>query len=298
MREQFIIKNTLSAGFDSIPPTALVMFAVVAIQLGAAISVSLFPLLGVDGTVAVRIILSACLLLMFSGASIKALLKTAKAHWPILVVFGFCIVAMNLFFYEAINRIPLGAAVAIEFIGPLGVAAFNAKRTAHLLWVALAALGVLLLSPLSGAALDTLGIIYALMAGAGWAMFILLATKVGGRISGNDGLAIGMTIAAVIMLPMGLPTVPTLLSSPWVLLASAGVALLSTTIPFTCEFQALKRLPARAYGILVSMEPAVAALVGAILLAERIGLQGLIAVGCVVAAAIGITLSDNKSDQA
>lgn len=271
------------------------MFAVVAIQLGAAISVSLFPLLGVDGTVAVRIILSALLLLIFSGTSVKVHLQTLIHHWPILIGFGVCIVAMNLFFYEAIDRIPLGAAVAIEFIGPLGVAAFNSRHAAHLLWVALAAFGVMLLSPLSGAALDPWGIIYALMAGTGWAIFILLATRVSDRISGNDGLALGMMIAAIFMLPVGLPVVPTLLSTPWVLLASAGVALLSTTIPFTCEFHALKTLPPRAYGILVSMEPVVAALVGAILLSERIGLQGLVAVCCVVIAAIGITLSDHQT---
>lgn len=203
--------------------------------------------------------------------------------------------AMNLFFYMAIDRIPLGAAVAFEFIGPLSVAAFTSKRLAHLFWAALAALGIILLSPLTGTNLDPVGIFFALAAGTGWAIFIILSRKVSDRISGNDGLLIGMSLAALVLFPLAVPAIPALFSSPWLLLAAFGVALLSTTLPFAFEFEALKTMPARNYGILVSLEPACAAAVGAAILGERLGVQGTIAIACVVAAAVGISLSDKES---
>ena len=279
----------------TVPPSSLVICAVVAIQFGAAISVNLFPVLGVEGTVAVRIILAALIMLVFTSNGLKHLGHTFVTHWMVLIGFGLCIVGMNLFFYKALDRIPLGAAVAIEFIGPLGVAALNSKRFSHLIWVGLAAVGIFLLSPLSGVDLNTAGIIYALLAGCGWALFIILAGRIGDQADGNDGLVIGMLIAAIFMVPMAVPVMNKLVANPIVLLASVGVAVLSTAIPFTFEFEALKRMPARAYGILVSMEPAVAALVGAVLLGDRIGLQGIIAVCCFVVAAIGITATDNKT---
>jgi inner membrane transporter RhtA len=204
---------------------------------------------------------------------------------------------MNLFFYLSIARIPLGAAVAIEFAGPLGVAAFTSKRLLHFLWVGLAALGIILLSPFAGINLDTLGIIFALMAGAGWAAFTVFARRVGDKVSGNDGLTMGMIVAAIVMIPLAAPVTSDLFSESWILLVAFGVALLSTTLPFTLEFSALKRIPPRNYGVLVSAEPAVAALVGAVLLGERIGPQGMIAVACVVITAIGITITDQRSSK-
>lgn len=153
---------------------------------------------------------------------------------------------MNFFFYQAIARIPLGAAVAFEFIGPLSVAVLASRRLIHFAWVTLAALGIVLLSPFTGAELDSLGIMFALLAGTAWAFFIILARRAGDRVSGNDGLAIGMIIAAISMIPFAVPVVPV-----------------------------------------------VAALVGALLLGERLGVQGMIAVACVVVAAIGITVTDD-----
>ncbi|NKB61381.1 MAG: EamA family transporter [Gammaproteobacteria bacterium] len=276
------------------PPTGLVLIAVTSIQLGAGIATHLFPVLGAEGTVAIRIIFSSLLLGLAARGRVGTFVGTLKRNWGLLIGFGLCIAAMNLFFYQSIARIPLGAAVAFEFIGPLGVAAFSSKRLSHFAWIALAALGIVLLSPLSGTDLDTLGIVFALLAGGGWALFILLAARVGERVSGNDGLVIGMAVAAVTMVPFAVPVMTDLVSNPLILIASFGVALLSTTIPFTLEFEALKRIPSRTYGILVSTEPAVAAVVGALLLGERIGIQGMVAVACVVIAAIGISVSDQK----
>lgn len=281
--------------FDRIPAPVLVLFAIVAIQLGAAIAINLFPLLGPQGTVALRIIFSAALLCLVAGNRVRSFTQLFASHWRILCAFGLCIATMNIFFYLSIARIPLGAAVAFEFIGPLGVAVVTSKRISHIGWVALAALGIVLLSPVGGTGLDIAGVIFALLAGAGWATFIILAGRVSTRISGNDGLAIGMTIAALVMIPFAVPLVDDLAANPLILIAAFGVALLSTTIPFTLEFEALKRLTTPTYGVLVSVEPAAATLVGALLLGERLGIQGMIAVGCIVIAAIGITVSDARN---
>jgi len=284
-----------AAIFNAIPPPGLVLLSIVSIQLGAALAKHLFPILGANGTVAVRIIFSALLLGLAGRTRVRTFGQTFVRNWGLLLVFGLSVSAMNLVFYQAIARIPLGAAVAIEFVGPLGVAALTSRRMCHFAWVALAALGIVLLSPLSGVDLDALGVIFALLAGAAWALFIILAGRLGNRIPGNDGLAIGMAIAAMTMIPFAAPVVTELVSNPLILLAGLGVALLSTTIPFILEFEALKRISARTYGVLVSLEPVVATLVGAWLLGERIGIQGMIAVACVVVAAIGITVSDGRS---
>ena len=195
---------------STIPPPALVLLSIVAIQVGAALATHLFPLLGASGTVAVRIIFSAILLSLATRTRVRTFGQTFKRNWGVLLVFGLCVAAMNFFFYQAIDRIPLGTAVALEFVGPLGVAALTSRRMTHFAWIALAALGIVLLSPLSGSSLDTIGGIFALMAGAGWAVFIILASRVGNRIPGNDGLAIGMVIAAITMIPFAAPVVTTL----------------------------------------------------------------------------------------
>ena len=284
--------SLVSPLLGAIPPTGLLLLAIISIQLGAAIATHLFPILGAEGTVAIRIIFSALLLGLAARGRARRFASIFVRDWRLLLVYGLCISAMNFFFYKAIALIPLGAAVAIEFVGPLGVAALASHRPSHFACVSLAALGILLLSPLAGADLDVLGIFYALMAGAGWACFVLLSRRVSLKVSGNDGLAIGMAIAAMSMIPFAAPVTVDLLNNPILLFVGLGVALLSTTLPFTFEFEALKRLSNLAYGIIVSAEPAVAALIGSLILGERLGLQGMIAVTCVVVAAIGITVTD------
>jgi len=281
----------------AIPPTGLLLLAIVSIQLGAALATHLFPILGAEGTVAIRIIISALLLGLAARGRVRRFASLFVHDWGLLLAYGLCIAAMNFFFYKAISLIPLGAAVAIEFVGPLGVAALASHRPGHFACVGLAALGILLLTPLTGVDLDTLGILCALMAGAGWAGFVFLSRRVSLRVSGRDGLAIGMSVAALSMIPFAAPVVPDLVSNPVLLLAGLGVALLSTTVPFTFEFEALKRLSNRAYGVIVSVEPVVAALMGALLLGERIGVQGMVAIACVVVAAIGITVTDGRTQK-
>ena len=274
-----------------VSPTLLVLLAIVSIQLGAGSATFLFPYIGAEGTVALRILLSAFLLALAARLSFHSLRQTFVQHWRLMVVFGACIAAMNLFFYMAIARIPLAAVVAIEFIGPLSVAVFSSPNIKQLGWVCLAGLGIVLLSPFSGSDLNTPGVVLALMAGTGWATFIIIAARVGKQVEGNTGLVLGMSVAAIIMIPLVVPAVPELITHPWLFLACLGVALLSTALPFSFEFEALKRLSKRAYGVLVSIEPAVATVVGAVLLGEHMGLQGIAAVGCIVIAAIGITVT-------
>jgi len=258
---------------NSFPPTGLVLLAILAIQLGAASATFLFPVLGASGTVAIRIIFSAIILGAFSYKRLSTFGMMFLQHWKILSGFGLCLASLNFFFFEAIARIPLGIVVAIEFIGPLGVAAYNSKQASHFGWIALAAFGIILLSPLSGVEIDALGVVFALLAGT----------------------ACAMLVAALVMLPFFIPVTSILINNPIYLLAGFGIALLSTTLPFTLEFNALKRLPARNYGVLVSLEPGVAAFIGALLLGERLGIQGITAIICVTIAAIGITLSNDNT---
>lgn len=290
------LASQLQAAINRVPPAGLVLLAILAIQIGAAGATHLFPILGASGTVAIRIIFSAILLILVAGNRALTFGQTFKDNWQMLSAFGLCIATMNLCFYQSIARIPLGTAVAIEFIGPLALAAFTSKRLVHFAWIGLASLGVLLLSPLSGVNLDLLGIVFALMAGTAWAVFIVLAGRIGKRIPGNEGLAIGMCVAAILMIPLAIPVSAELVMNPLVLLAGFSVALLSTTVPFTLEFEALKRLSSRSYGILISLEPGIATVVGVILLGEHIGLQAMAALVCIMIAAIGISVTDKPAE--
>ncbi len=278
------------------PPPALVLFAVLAVQIGAGVATYLFPMVGADGAVALRLIFSASMLWLFRGKwSDVGWLRQAARQWHWLLIYGLCIAAMNYCFFKAIERIPLGVAVAIEFSGPLAVSAVMSRQLKHLCWVVLAATGILLLTPLSGAELDPVGILYALASGLGWGTFGLLSKRISDGLRGNDGLLIGMTIAALLMLPVLATVELDKLLNPTVLLIGLCVGLLSTAIPFTLEFEALKRLSSASYGILVSTEPAVAAVVGAVLLGEHIGTRGFVAVVCVVVAAVGVSYADVRS---
>ena len=197
---------------------------------------------------------------------------------------------MNLSFYASIDRIPLGVAVTFEFVGPLGVAVFGSRRPLDLVWVGLAACGILLLSDFGSGDLDGLGVALALLAGAFWAAYILVAARVGQNIPGNDGLAIAMAVAAVLLIPVGVADAGADLLQPAVLAVGAAVALLSSVIPYTLELEALRRLPAGVFGVLMSLEPAVAALAGFVVLGEALGARELVAIALVAAASAGAAL--------
>jgi inner membrane transporter RhtA len=273
---------------SAVPPPGLLLISIVSIQLGAAVAVHLFPTLGPIGTVFLRIAFSTVLLL---AAARRRIGSDARRHMRLLVLFGCVIGAMNMCFYGAIARIPLGIAVAIEFVGPLGVAAFTSRRPTEFVWIGLAGVGLVLLTPGIGTALDPIGVGFALAAGAGWASFVLISPRVG-RAVGRAGLALAMPVACLFILPFELAAGGLDRLDLGLLAGGLAVAILSTALPLSLEFEALRRMSARAYSVTVTLEPVVAALVGAIALGQTLPPVALLAIGCVTGAALGVTLAE------
>lgn len=283
--------GVLARAAEAVPAPGLLVISIVSIQLGAAVAIDLFRVLGPVGTAFLRLAISAVLLLVLARRSIGS---NTRRHAPSLLLYGAILGAMNLSFYEAISRIPLGIAVAIEFVGPLGLAAATSRRARDFAWIALAVLGILLLTPQIGSELDALGVALAGVAGLCWAGFTVMSQRIGRALPGTSGLAIAMLVAALVVLPVELAVGGLRGLDLGVLVAVVAVAILSTALPLSLEFAALKRMTARSYGILVTLEPAAAATVGAILLGQAMGVPGLLAVVCVTAAALGVTISDRR----
>ena len=288
-------EGAFSRAVAGVPPPGLLLISIVSIQLGAAVAVNLFPVLGPVATAFLRLAFSAVLLVVAARHSIT---RELRGHAGPLLLYGAILGAMNLAFYGAIERIPLGIAVAIEFIGPLGLAVVTSRRVRDFVWIGIAILGIALLTPQIGGTLDPLGVALAGAAGLCWASFIVMSQRIGRALPGNSGLAIGMAVAALVVLPVELVVGGLGNLDLGLLLAALAVAVLSTAMPLTLEFEALKRMTARAYGIIVTMEPAVAALVGAVLLGQAMGVQGLLAIACVSVAALGVTITDRRDSRA
>ncbi len=194
---------------------------------------------------------------------------------------------MNTSFYAALDRIPLGIAVTLEFVGPLGVAIAGSRKRVDLVWAGLAALGIALLSPGIGGDLDLLGAALAVLAGAFWAAYIYLTARVGAAFAGGEGLALAMVVAGVILLPFGVAAGGSDLLAPEALALGLAVAVLSSVIPYSLELEALRRLPTGVFGVLMSLEPGVAATIGFVALGQDLGLNEAAAIACVVAASAG-----------
>ena len=241
------------------PPTGLVLLSIGSVQLGAAIAKGLFDELGPTGTVLLRVGFAALVLLALWRPSVGGF---ARGGYLVAVLFGLALAAMNLTLYLALDRIPLGVAVTLEFVGPLGVAVAGSRRLLDLLWAVLAAVGILLLAPLNilgDADLDPVGVALALLAGCFWALYILLSARTGSAFPGGTGLVIALCVATVALVPVGIMGGGLALLDPWLLLVGFGVAMLSSAIPYSFELEALRKLPARLFGVLMSLEPAVAA---------------------------------------
>jgi inner membrane transporter RhtA len=268
-----------------VPPTVLVLLGIASVQFGAALAKGdLFDEIGAGGTVFLRTLFAALVLVALWRPSLRG---HGRRALRLVVLFGLVLAGMNLAFYSALDRIPLGVAVTFEFVGPLGVAVAGSRRALDLVWVALAAIGILLLSNFGGADLDALGIGLALLAGALWAAYILLSARVGKEFERVDGLALAMVVGAVVLVPVGVADGGGELLVPWILAVAAAVAILSSAIPYTLELEALRRMPTGVFGVLMSLEPAVAALVGFILLGEELVTREVIAILFVVAASAG-----------
>lgn len=269
---------------DRIPPPLLVLGAVASVQFGGAVAKTLFDDIGPGGTAWLRVLFAAVILMLIWRPSIAG---RSRSDLGLAVAYGFVLVAMNLSFYEALDRIPLGIAVTIEFVGPLGVAIVASRRALDLLWVALAAAGILLLSDFGTADLDGLGVALALLAGCFWAAYILLAARVGQAYAGGQGIALGMAAGALMLLPVGLAGGGSDLFTAEVLAIGLAVAVLSSAIPYTLELEALRRMPAGVFGVLMSLEPAAAALAGFLVLDQGLATREVVAIALVVAASAG-----------
>ena len=264
--------------------TALVLVGIVSVQVGAAFATTLFDELGPGGTVFLRIAFAAVLLLVIWRPPLRLGEGAPRRD---VVLLGLVLAGMNLSFYVALDRIPLGIAVTLEFIGPLGVAIAGSRRRLDLLWVGLAAAGILLLSPVPGSDLDGLGVVMALVAGCFWGAYILLTARVGRALPGGGGLAIAMTIAAVAVIPVGIADGGDALLDAELLAIGLAVAVLSSALPYSVELEALRRLPENTFGVLMSLEPAVAATVGFVGLDQDLAAREVVAIGLVLAASLG-----------
>jgi inner membrane transporter RhtA len=274
-------------------PIALLLAAMLSVQAGASIAKTLFPVVGPVGMVALRIALGTIVLCILMRPWRARITSTT---WRPLAIYGVTLGVMNLFYYLSLSRVPLGIAVAIEFTGPLAVAVFSSRRLIDFSWIALAAGGLVLLLPVAhlGVGIDPLGGLYALAAGACWALYIIFGQKAGAD-HGAQTVAIGSLISAVIVIPIGLlDRGPALFSGP-MLLPGLAVGVLSTALPYTLEMYALTRLPARTFGILMSIEPAFGALIGYFYLHERLTAVQWTAIGLVIAASIGATASTRQT---
>jgi inner membrane transporter RhtA len=264
---------------------ALVLGAVFSVQAGGALATTLFDDVGPVGAVFLRSLFGAAVLAAIWRPLVAG---AAPASLRLAALFGLSLAGMNLCFYLALDRLPLGIAVTFEFTGPLAVALAGSRRSLDLLWAALAALGILLLSGgFGGGGLDGLGVVFALAAGAFWAAYILLGARIGRTFPGGVGLAIAMVVSALLLLVPGVAGGGTDLLALGVLATGAGVGLLSSVIPYSLELEALRRLPTGVFGVLMSLEPAVAALIGFVALDQGLAAVEVAAIACVVVASAG-----------
>jgi inner membrane transporter RhtA len=257
-------------------------------EVGASFAVFLFPEVGALGVVSLRLGFSAIILLLVCRPKLRG---HGAAGWATVTGFGIMLAGMNFLFYEALERIPLGATVTIEVLGPLVLSVVMSRRASSWVWAIVAAAGVALLGRGSFGHLDPVGVLFAFGAAATWAGYILLSARTGSRFRRIDGLAIAMAIGAIVTVPFGVVATGPALFEPRILLLGAAVAVLSSTIPYAFELVALRRLPATTFSILMSLAPAIAALAGLVILGQRFTIVGALAITLVIAASIGAVRS-------
>lgn len=275
-----------------IQPIPAVILAIISVQCGAAIAKGLFQEIGAAATASLRIGLSAIILLVAFRPRISNL--NAK-QWKYVILYGLSLGAMNMVFYMAIERIPIGLGVTLEFVGPLVLAIFSSKRASDFIWVVLASAGIALIAPWSSSGLNIIGVLLALLAGGFWAAYIILGGRISKIMKGGEAVAIGMLFATILILPFGIFSGGLSNLNPKLLSLGAALALLSSAIPFTLEINALKQLPARTFSILMSLEPAMASLAAFVFLQEYLSVTECIAVACVVIASIGSAVTSKRA---
>jgi len=270
-----------------VSPIWLVLVGILSVQLGAGVAKTLFDDASATTVVWLRLATSALVLLAVARPALRG---RTRDDWLVVLAFGLSLGVMNWAIYQSFQRIPIGLAVTIEFVGPLTLAVLGSRRARDLVWVALAATGVLLLG-VQPADLTWAGVGFALLAGAAWAAYILLSAQTGGRWPGLDGLAVASVVAMLLLTPLTLGRYAGQLADTRLLVLGAVVGLLSSVIPYTCELVALRRLSPAVFSVLMSLEPAAAALAGLVVVGELLGPLQLVAMACVVAASVGATRS-------
>jgi len=275
----------------NIPPIPAVLLSIISVQGGAAIAKGLFPVIGAGGTASVRIGFSALILLLAVRPNLKAL---KVEQWKAVLPYGIVLGAMNLLFYCALARIPLGLAVTLEFIGPLGLALAGSRRALDLAWVVLAGTGIALIAPWGGKGIDLLGAFFAVSAGICWATYIVLSKRAGAKLPGQLAVTVGMLVAALLVLPYGIFEGSLHLMSSTIFVLGIALAFFSSVLPFSLEMQALRKMPPRTFSILMSLEPAMAALAGWLLLGEHLKLGQWLAIACIVIASSGAALKPSS----
>jgi inner membrane transporter RhtA len=274
------------------PSGGLVISAITSVQFGSALAATLFSRLGPAGAVLVRVAFASIVLTAVWPPRLRG---RPRAELLTAAAFGLVLAAMNLSFYESINRIPLGTAVTLEFVGPLAVAVGGSRRPLDLAWVALAVLGILALARGGTHSLDTLGVALALVAGCLWGAYILLNGRVGRAFERGTGIALSMCIASMVLLPVGIAAAGSQLLQPGPLALGAAVGLLSSAIPYSFEQEALRRIAASVFGVLMSLEPAVAALAGLIVLGQGLSARDVVGIALVVSACAGASLRASRA---
>ncbi|MGW1815851.1 EamA family transporter [Streptomyces sp. NPDC002125] len=278
-------------GRPALGPIALVVASGLSVQFGAAVAVLLMPKAGALGVVTLRLAAAAVVLLVVCRPKLRG---HSRSDWGTVVAFGVAMGAMNTLFYLSLERIPLGAAVTLEVLGPLVLSVVASRRLVNLVWAALALGGVALLSGGGFDRLDPVGAAYALAAGAMWAAYIVFSARTGRRFPQADGLALAMVVAAVLSLPLGIMEAGSKLVVPTTLGLGIAVALLSSVLPYTLELMALRRLPAPTFAILMSLEPAIAATAGFLILDQALSSTDAVAIALVIGASMGAVRSQGR----
>ncbi|MFD4877390.1 DMT family transporter [Streptomyces sp. NPDC058420] len=268
----------------SLGPVGLVLAGGISVQFGGALAVTLMPRVGALGVVTLRLLVAAVVLLVVCRPSVRG---HSRADWGTVVVFGITMAAMNGLFYQSLARIPLGPAVTLEVLGPLALSVLTSRRALNAVWAGLALAGVFLLGGGGFSSLDPVGVAFALGAGAMWATYIIFSARTGRRFPQADGLALAMVVAAVVFLPLGVVESGTKLLNPATVALGSAVAILSSVLPYTLELLALRRLPSSTFAILMSLEPAVAATAGFLILHQALSVPESMAIALVIAASMG-----------
>ena len=278
-----------------VPAQLLALLAIFSVQMGAAVGKGLFSEIGPLGTTFLRLGFAAVILLLLWRPQVRGL---TRAQYLNVLLFGIVLAGMNGVFYSALRFIPLGVAVTLEFVGPLGLALVQSRRAKDLVWALLAVVGILLLAPLGQGAVNLMGTGLAVLAGILWAGYILCSARVGQAFPGGQGLALAVAVATVAIAPAGISMGGTALLRPQVIVTGIAIAILSSVIPFSLELDALRRLPSRVFGILMSMEPAVATGIGFLVLREAIEPREILAIALIVSASVGVSLEATTQHQA